>query len=220
MFEAKNLVKRYPGFEIQANFTVKADERVAIYSPSGTGKSTLLRLISGLEQLDSGTLTLNSRSIEKIVPEKRNIGFVFQDYALFPGKTAVENVAYPLKLRGIGAAERIQIAVDFLKELGLSEEKMGQIVDRFSGGEKQRVAFARALSFKPDLLLLDEPFSALDGVSRLKSRELLLDMHARHPVPLILVTHDETDLVKTATHTLSYETSFKVQDKEIHRFFR
>jgi ABC-type Fe3+/spermidine/putrescine transport system ATPase subunit len=220
MFKAENLIKRFPRFELAADFLVASHERLAIYSPSGTGKSTLLRVIAGLEKQDAGSLILNGRSIQDLAPEKRNIGFVFQDYALFPGKTAIQNVAYPLRLRGIGESEQREVAMNFLKNLGLSEEKMHQSVDRFSGGEKQRVAFARALSFKPDLILLDEPFAALDGISRHKSRELLLEMHARYPVPLILVTHDEVDLVKTATHTLSYETITVAQDKEIHRFFR
>ncbi len=224
MFEVKNLQKTYPRFKtrfkIRADFMVQASERIAVYSPSGSGKSTLLRMIAGLEKQDEGELLLNRRSIQNEPPEKRNIGFVFQDYALFPGLTALENVAYPLKLRGVSLSERNERAAAFLKELGLSEEKISQRVDRFSGGEKQRVAFARALSFQPDLLLLDEPFSALDGISRQKSRELLLDMHARHPVPMILVTHDEVDLVKVATHTLRYEHSSEAQDLEIHRFFR
>lgn len=224
MLEVKNLKKVYAGsgrtFQIEAQFQVHPSERLAIFSPSGTGKSTLLRLMAGLDTPDQGEISLGGKDLGRLPPEKRNIGFVFQDYALFPGLTAVENVAYPLKLRGVGRDERESQARKVLGELGLSEEKVRQKIDRFSGGEKQRIAFARALSFQPDLLLLDEPFSALDELSRQKSRELLIDMHSRYSVPLIFVTHDEADLTKTATHRLNYEADLTAQDKEIHRFFR
>lgn len=148
-------------------------------------------------------------------PEKRETGFVYQDYALFPGMSVVENVQYPLLRRGWAAEKARAEAETWLKELGL-ENRVNSSVEILSGGERQRVAFARAFVFRPKIWLLDEPFSALDPFLRGKARELLIDMHSRHPAPTLIVTHDEKDLERAATRTLKYQAS---NDGKRHRFW-
>jgi iron(III) transport system ATP-binding protein len=180
------------------NLEVKEGEFFTLLGSSGCGKTTTLRMVGGLEKPDGGEIYLGDRclvSAEKnlfIKPEKRNMGMVFQSYALWPHMTVFENVAYPLKLRGIkgGAAEKKVAEVLGLVGLGGLEERQAPAL---SGGQQQRVALARALVFSPKVLLLDEPLSNLDAQLREEMRRELKALRQRVNVTVIFVTHDQIE---------------------------
>lgn len=197
-----------PGkFTVRANFGVEPGERVALHSPSGSGKTTLLRWIAGVEDVPArGRLTLAGREIGNLPPELREIGVVFQDYALFPQLSALENVAFGLEMRGASVSERKARALEWLERMGLgprAELPAGLL----SGGEKQRVALARALIWEPKALLLDEPFAALDLAHRKNAREVVKTVLEKSPVPTLFITHDSEDVAALATRTLPYSAS-------------
>ena len=204
----KNICKSYPQFELKADFSVSPGERVAIMAPSGSGKTTLFRLIAGLEPLHAGEgqVFRGDQELTLIPAEKREVGVVFQEWALFPHLSVIENIAYPLKIRGIEKEMREAQAMEWLKKLSMGQ-KAKQSIQKLSGGQKQRVAFARALIWKPKTILLDEPFSALDAATRGSARSLLLDLHGEVQVPLVLVTHDSADASQVATRVLKYQST-------------
>jgi molybdate transport system ATP-binding protein len=167
-----------------------------VVGSSGAGKSTLLRLIAGLLRPDSGTIVLDGRVLSDertfVPPHQRDIGLVFQEYALFPHLDVAENVAYGLRARNIGSRERdtrVRETLDRLEIGALSGERVGEL----SGGQRQRVALARALIIEPKALLLDEPLSALDPQTRGRVRSELASILADVHIPTLLVTHDEAD---------------------------
>ncbi|MBS1961280.1 MAG: ATP-binding cassette domain-containing protein [Bdellovibrionales bacterium] len=193
-------------FVVRADFAVDAGERVALHSPSGSGKSTLLRWIAGVEDAPAaGTLRLGGREIGNLPPERREIGVVFQDYALFPQLSALENVAFGLEMRGASSADRKARALEWLDRLGL-KARAELPAGLLSGGEKQRVALARALIWEPKALLLDEPFAALDLAHRKNAREVVKTLLEKSPVPTLFVTHDPEDVAALATRTLAYSS--------------
>jgi len=192
-------------FELRADLEVGPGERVVLMGPSGSGKSTLLRAIAGIQEGFaplSGSVRLGERELSGLPPEERDIGFVFQDQALFPSLSVLENAAFGLRMRGVPRSEREAQVRPWLEKLGLTRYADSQ-VGGLSGGEAQRVAFVRALVWKPRLLLLDEPFSALDPALRDRLRLQLLELHREWPVPMLLVTHDEADVRAIATRTLT-----------------
>ena len=156
-----DIKKAYPGFQMEVALKVNRGEIFSLVGPSGCGKTTLLRLIAGLEQPDRGTIVRDGREITTLPPAHRRVGLVFQDYALFPHLTVTGNIEYGLKVQRLPAPDRRQRLAELLALFGLEGLAHRQI-QHLSGGEKQRVALARALAPKPLLLLLDEPFSALD----------------------------------------------------------
>jgi ABC-type Fe3+/spermidine/putrescine transport system ATPase subunit len=209
----ENLQKKWKHLTLEADFQVRPEERIAIVGRSGAGKSSLLRLIAGLEKLDQGRLLLKGRNLSDLPPEKRAIGFLFQDHALFPSMNVVGNVAFGLKMRGQPHQERRENALKWLERVGLSKRADDQ-VEQLSGGERQRVALARALAISPDLLLLDEPFTGLDPALKKDLISQLLELHRERPIPFLMVTHDESDVALAATGEL------RVSEKDFVRVFR
>jgi sulfate transport system ATP-binding protein len=191
--------KRYGDFAALDNvdFEVPSGSLTALLGPSGSGKSTLLRAIAGLDLPDTGTITINGRDVTHIPPQRRGIGFVFQHYAAFKHLTVRDNVAFGLKIRKRPKAE-IKAKVDNLLEVvGLSGFQT-RYPNQLSGGQRQRMALARALAVDPEVLLLDEPFGALDAKVREDLRAWLRRLHDEVHVTTVLVTHDQSEALDVA----------------------
>ena len=187
------LRKRIGTFELEASFLIPPGKRFALLGQSGSGKSSLLRLLAGLENADSGQVLLGQENITALAPQGRGVGFIFQDQALFPALSVLGNAVFGLRMRGVARGEREREGREWLARVGLSGALVDAAIGRLSGGERQRVAFVRATIWKPRFLLLDEPFSALDTGLRVQLRDELKTLHELWPVPLLLVTHDEQD---------------------------
>lgn len=171
---------------------VSVGELFSLVGPSGSGKTTLLRIIAGLETQDSGHVYIGSSLVDKLGPAKRNIGMVFQDYALYPNKTVMDNITSPLVVKGKKKTEATRRAREIAELLGIGEtldRRPGQI----SGGQQQRVALARALIKQPDVFLLDEPFSNLDAQLRFSARKFLREVQREFGITTIYVTHDQSE---------------------------
>jgi sulfate transport system ATP-binding protein len=169
----------------------------ALLGPSGSGKSTLLRIIAGLEMPDSGTVLIDGNDVSHVRPQKRGIGFVFQHYAAFAHMTVRDNVAFGLQIRKRPKAE-VSARVDELLELVGLTKWAGQRPDQLSGGQRQRMALARALAVAPRVLLLDEPFGALDAIVRAELRAWLRRLHDEQGTTTVLVTHDQEEAMEVA----------------------
>ena len=181
----------------QVDFVVPTGSLTALLGPSGSGKSTLLRTIAGLDHPDSGTVTINGRNVTRVPPQRRGIGFVFQHYAAFKHMTVRDNVAYGPKIRKQSKVE-IKAKVDNLLEVvGLSGFQ-NRYPNQLSGGQRQRMALARALAVDPEVLLLDEPFGALDAKVREDLRAWLRRLHDEVHVTTVLVTHDQAEALDVA----------------------
>ncbi len=173
-------------------FSVKQGETIALLGPSGCGKTTILRLIAGFEQPDAGRVLLGGRDMAGLRPYQRNVGLLFQHYALFPHMTVAENIAYGLRYRGTPKAEVAARVTEMLRLVRL-EGMADRRPDQLSGGQQQRVALARAMATRPELLLLDEPLSALDARLRQDLRTELRDLLAETGTTAIVVTHDQEE---------------------------
>lgn len=191
--------KRYGDFVAldDVDFDVPAGSLTALLGPSGSGKSTLLRAIAGLDQPDSGTITINGRDVTRVPPQRRDIGFVFQHYAAFKHLTVRDNVAFGLKIRRRPKAE-ISEKVDYLLEVVGLRGFHTRYPSQLSGGQRQRMALARALAVDPQVLLLDEPFGALDAKVREDLRAWLRRLHDEVHVTTVLVTHDQAEALDVA----------------------
>ncbi|WP_107670520.1 sulfate/molybdate ABC transporter ATP-binding protein [Cyanothece sp. BG0011] len=179
------------------NLEVKPGKLVALLGPSGSGKSTLLRAIAGLEPPDTGTIIINGRDTTHLDIRKRNIGFVFQHYALFKHLTVRQNIAFGLELRG-HPKKRIQAKVNELLDLIQLQGLGDRYPIQLSGGQRQRVALARSLAVQPEVLLLDEPFGALDAKVRKELRSWLRRLHDTVHVTSVFVTHDQEEAMAVA----------------------
>lgn len=171
---------------------IEKGEFVTLLGPSGCGKSTLLRIIAGLEVADSGEVFIDDKNMNNIPVNKRHIGMVFQAYSLFPNMTTSENVAFGLKLKKLPENEVDRKVSEILKLVGLNGREH-HYPHQLSGGQQQRVALARALVVNPDVLLLDEPLSALDAKIRLNLRYLIKDLQQKLKITTIFVTHDQEE---------------------------
>ena len=192
MLELKNISKKFKDKEILSNFNLKVEENkiLAIVGPSGGGKTTLLRMLAGLESIDSGEIIFNGENLPLNELEKRNLlGFVFQDFQLFPHMNVLENlVISPVQTMGIKKDEAEAKAIKLLEQLGL-ENHCKSYPHSLSGGQKQRVALARAMMIEPKIIGYDEPTSALDPELRLEVEKLILQ-NKKLGVTQIVVTHD------------------------------
>ena len=197
--QAHNITKRFGDFTALDDVGVEVADGslTALLGPSGSGKSTLLRIIAGLETPDSGRVLIGDRDVTGVVPQQRGIGFVFQHYAAFKHLTVRRNVAFGLEIRKRPKAE-IRERVDEL----LALVQLNGFADRYpaqlSGGQRQRMALARALAIEPQVLLLDEPFGALDATVRKELRVWLRRLHEEQHVTTILVTHDQEEAMDVA----------------------
>jgi putative spermidine/putrescine transport system ATP-binding protein len=167
-------------------------ELVALLGPSGCGKTTALRIVAGFEFADSGEVLIDGQDVSGIPASKRDMGMVFQSYSLFPNMSALDNVAFGLRMRKVAAAGRRKRAGELLEMVGLAPQA-GQFPHQLSGGQQQRVALARALAVEPRVLLLDEPLSALDAKVRLQLREQIRTLQQRLGTTTLFVTHDQEE---------------------------
>lgn len=194
-----HLVKRFDGFTALDDVSLEVPDGslTALLGPSGSGKSTLLRIIAGLELADSGTVRIDGADVGGVPPQKRGIGFVFQHYAAFTHMSVHDNVAFGLRIRKVPRAEASSRVDELLALVGLtkwSEQRPAQL----SGGQRQRMALARALAVQPRVLLLDEPFGALDATVRGELRAWLRRLHDEQGVTTVLVTHDQEEAMEVA----------------------
>lgn len=190
----RNLTKTYDGHTVLDNINIDIEKGtfLSLLGPSGCGKTTTLRLIAGFEKPDSGIIQINGKTINNIPAFKRNIGMVFQSYALFPHMTVEQNIAYGLEQRKISKnkiKEEVYRAIEMVQLSGYEKRKPKQL----SGGQQQRVALARALVIKPDVLLLDESLSALDKKLRVEMQVELKQIQRRVGITTIFVTHDQEE---------------------------
>ena len=172
-----------------------------LLGPSGCGKSTLLNLISGILPPTSGSIYFGDRDVTSLSPDKRNIGLVFQNYALYPHMTVGENIAFPLEIKKVSKKERMERAAEFAKLLRI-EDYFTRKPSQLSGGQQQRVAIARALAKEPEILLLDEPLSNLDARLRLEMREEIRRLQLETGITTIFVTHDQEEALSISDHIL------------------
>jgi putative spermidine/putrescine transport system ATP-binding protein len=179
------------------DLTVRAGELVALLGPSGCGKTTTLRLLAGLEDADAGQITVGGKDVIHLPASKRDMGMVFQAYSLFPHMTVRQNVAFGLRLRRVAAAERDRRAIEMLELVGLSTQA-DRYPHQISGGQQQRVALARALAIEPQVLLLDEPLSALDAKVRAQLRDQIRRIQLEVGITTLFVTHDQEEALAIA----------------------
>jgi sulfate transport system ATP-binding protein len=199
MIEARRIVKRFGEFTALNDVTVDVPtgSLTALLGPSGSGKSTLLRVIAGLEQPDSGSVVLDGEEVTGLPPQSRGVGFVFQHYAAFRHMTVWDNVAFGLKIRSRPRAEvkkRVGELLELVQLSGLAKRYPAQL----SGGQRQRMGLARALAVDPKVLLLDEPFGALDARVRKELRLWLRRLHDETHTTTVIVTHDQEEAMEVA----------------------
>jgi putative spermidine/putrescine transport system ATP-binding protein len=188
------ITKSYGGVKAidRASLSVRAGEFVTLLGPSGSGKTTLLMMIAGFSRPDAGSIRVGGQEIVRLPPHRRNIGMVFQNYALFPHMTVGENIAYPLRVRRASRddiGKRVNNVLELMRLPGCADRR----VDQLSGGQRQRVALARAIVFEPRILLMDEPLSALDKQLRERMQIELRRLHDTLGMTTIAVTHDQRE---------------------------
>jgi len=181
----------------EMSLDIAPGELVALLGPSGCGKTTALRIVAGFEFADSGEVLIDGRDVSGVPASRRDMGMVFQSYSLFPNMSALDNVAFGLRMRKVGGADRRKRAAELLEMVGLAPQA-GQFPHQLSGGQQQRVALARALAVEPRVLLLDEPLSALDAKVRLQLREQIRNLQQRLGTTTLFVTHDQEEALSMA----------------------
>lgn len=201
MLELKHIQKSFDGVPVLKDISIQVEdgEIVSILGPSGCGKTTLLNLILGITQADSGSIIYNGEELTHAAMEKRGFNIVFQDYALFPNLNVYQNITYGLKNKPeISTKEEVE---ELIALLGLSDH-LNKRVDQLSGGQKQRVALARTMVMKPRILLLDEPLSALDGVIKESIKDRIKTIAREFHLTTIIVTHDPEEALTLSDRVL------------------
>lgn len=197
--ELKHITKYFGTFKASddVNFTIEKGKLIGLLGPSGSGKTTILRMIAGLEHQDSGDIYINGTLVNSMPTDERGIGFVFQNYALFPYMSVYDNIAYGLKVQKKNKEYIKKRVTELLELVGLPGLEK-RLPNQLSGGQKQRIAFARALAPNPQLLLLDEPFAAVDAKVRKELRTWLRTMITQIGITSIFVTHDQDEAIEVA----------------------
>lgn len=204
LFQIENLKKSLYGFRIEASLSAESSDRIGIFGQSGLGKTSLFRIIAGFLPMntkeDSGRILLSQNDISRLKPEKREIGYLFQDLGLFPALTVFENLTFGLKVRGTPKPLLQEEGETWLRRLQLADTQDRSVFE-LSGGQRQRLALGRALIWSPKLLLLDEPFSSLDPNLRSELRQMLKELQVAQKIPMLFISHQEEDLAVLATRT-------------------
>ena len=197
--EMKDICKKFGDYEAakNINFGIEQGKLVALLGPSGSGKTTILRMLAGLEQQDSGDVVIEGKVVNDVAASERGIGFVFQNYALFRYMTVYDNIAFGLKVQKAEKQKIHERVMEMISLIGL-EGLEKRYPNQLSGGQRQRVAFARAIAPNPQLLLLDEPFAAIDAKVRKDLRKWLKEMIQKVGITSIFVTHDQEEAVEVA----------------------
>lgn len=190
MIEIKALSRKWKSFALDSlDLTIRDGEYFVILGPTGSGKTLLLELLAGFHRPDSGKILINGKDVTDLSPEKRNLAFVYQDYSLFPHMTVKKNIEFGLKMKKLKAPEKLREISEYLN--------ISHLLERYplnlSGGEQQRVSLARALVTGPEILMLDEPLSALDPRTQDSAREMLLNVHRKGKLTVLHITHDQTE---------------------------
>lgn len=192
--QVKGLYKNFDGKDVlkTISFDVKEGEFLSVLGPSGCGKTTLLRILIGLETQNSGQILLDGKDISKLKPSERGMGIIFQNYALFPNMTVLENVEYALKLHPETKGKSREIAQRTLEQIGMHDQ-LNKRPNQLSGGQQQRVAIARTLALNPKIILLDEPISALDVSMREVMKRELKEIQKKFNSTMIFITHEQEE---------------------------
>jgi len=215
----KRLTKDYGKLRVVENLdlNIAEGEFVSLLGPSGSGKTTLLMMLAGFESITDGTIELDGQVINRLPTYKRDMGVVFQNYALFPHMTVAENVAFPLRMRGKRSPDQVRKALDMVQLSHLGDRFPGQL----SGGQQQRVALARALVFEPRVVLMDEPLGALDKQLRQQMQLDIRDLHRRLNLTIIFVTYDQDEAL-TMSDRISVINNSQIQQcaspREVYDF--
>jgi len=199
LINIKNITKQYTKNKILENFSLHVEQgsRVVLFGASGSGKSTLLRIIAGLENIDDGEIYIDSKLVSKkneiiIQADKREIGFVFQDLALWPHLNVAQNIEFGLKIKKVDKEDIVEKVKEILKKVNLSGFESREI-SQLSGGQKQRVALARTLVVNPKIILMDEPLSSLDYELNTQLRQEILSLQKEFKFTLVYVTHNKEE---------------------------
>jgi len=219
--EIKNICKKFDGKQIlkDVSFDVYDGEFLSILGPSGCGKTTLLRILIGIEEPDSGSISRNGNNITNAHPSKRGMGIVFQNYALFPNMTVVENVEYALKIKKETKNTAREVALEVIKKVGL-EEHINKYPNQLSGGQQQRVAIARTLALNSDIILFDEPMSALDADNRLALRKEFKKIQKEFNITMIYITHDQEEAFSLSDRVMVMKDGEIVQLDTPNKIFK
>jgi len=200
------------------SFEVKSGEFVSILGSSGSGKSTILKIISGIEHASSGIVYKNDKDITNVTIKQRNVGFIFQNYALFPNMTVFNNVAYALQCKHLKRNDIQAKVKEILDVVGLTTEA-NKKPSQLSGGQQQRVAIARTLVLKPDIILLDEPLSALDTNLKASLRAFIKDIQIKYNITMLYVTHDVEEAFAMSDKIALLDNSKLVQFDTPHKLY-
>ena len=198
--------------------TIESGKLIALLGPSGCGKSTILNMLSGILPATEGRILFDDRDVTNLPPEKRNVGLVFQNYALYPHMTVLENICFPLEIKRVPKKQRIERARE-LAELVRISELLQRKPSELSGGQRQRVAIARALAKEPQLLLLDEPLSNLDAKLRVEMREEILRIQRASKVTTVFVTHDQEEASSIADEVILLKLGVLQQQDSARRLY-